>query len=317
MESAMTQLQTILAAGLTPAWQQILCLPGLRLGQVNRAQSAHWCASGKVLNVGLALHQLGGPSKTLAPIGGAAGEQLAADLACQGVPARWVACRAATRVCTTLVDSTAGQITELVENAGTLEPDEVDSYIEAFREEAAAASLVVLTGSLPQGVGSNLFDQLLQQTPAPAILDVRGPDLLAALPCQPLLVKPNREELESTLGRKITSDEALIAAMRGLNHRGAQWVLITQGAGPAWLTSASAVYRFQPEVIQVVNPIGCGDCLAAGTAWALRSGHDMPRAVQFGLATAAANAESLLPAQVEPANVAGRVGRIQVEEVAS
>jgi len=311
----MTQLQPILAAGLTPAWQQILCLNRLRLGQVNRAQSTHGCASGKVVNVGLALHQLGGPSKTLAPLGGAAGEQIAADLVRQGVPTRWVPCRTATRVCTTLVEASAGQITELVENAGPLEPTEIEGYIQAFREEASAASLIVLTGSLPEGVGSGLFDQLLQQTKTPAILDVRGEDLLAALPHQPWLVKPNRDELESTLGQKLDSDQALIDAMRQLNDRGAKWVLITQGAGPAWLTSAASAYRFQPEKVQVVNPIGCGDCLAAGAAWALRSGRDMPQAVQFGLAAAAANAESLLPAHVEPANVAGRVDRIQMDEL--
>ena len=38
----------IVAAGLTPAWQQILRFDALRLGEVNRAVEAHWCASGKV-----------------------------------------------------------------------------------------------------------------------------------------------------------------------------------------------------------------------------------------------------------------------------
>ncbi len=45
----------IVVAGLSPAWQQILSFDELRWGEVNRARSAHWCASGKVLNVGIAL----------------------------------------------------------------------------------------------------------------------------------------------------------------------------------------------------------------------------------------------------------------------
>ena len=48
----------ILAAGLSPAWQQIMTLAELRIGEVNRARDVQWCASGKVLNVGLALHRL-------------------------------------------------------------------------------------------------------------------------------------------------------------------------------------------------------------------------------------------------------------------
>ena len=60
----------ILSAGLTPAWQQIMVFDRLRPGEVNRAREAVWCGSGKVLNAGLAAHHLGGPSLTLAPLGG-------------------------------------------------------------------------------------------------------------------------------------------------------------------------------------------------------------------------------------------------------
>ncbi len=42
----------------------------MRSGEVNRAREVHWCASGKVLNAAVALHLLGGPSMTLAPVGG-------------------------------------------------------------------------------------------------------------------------------------------------------------------------------------------------------------------------------------------------------
>jgi hypothetical protein len=38
----------IIAAGLTPAWQQMLVFDGVRVGEVNRAREAYWCSSGKV-----------------------------------------------------------------------------------------------------------------------------------------------------------------------------------------------------------------------------------------------------------------------------
>src|SRR5262249_7617530 len=63
-------LALILAAGLTPAWQQILQFDALAVGEVNRATDVQWCASGKVLNVGIALGHLGAESLTLAPLGG-------------------------------------------------------------------------------------------------------------------------------------------------------------------------------------------------------------------------------------------------------
>ena len=67
----------ILAAGLTPAWQQVLLYRGFRWGEVNRAEEVLRCASGKVCNAGIALHRLGGPSQTLAPLGGQSVEVVA------------------------------------------------------------------------------------------------------------------------------------------------------------------------------------------------------------------------------------------------
>ncbi len=62
----------------------------LRIGEVNRAKQAVWCASGKVLNAGIAAHHLGGPSLTLAAVGGPALPQIADEFQALGVPFRWV-----------------------------------------------------------------------------------------------------------------------------------------------------------------------------------------------------------------------------------
>ena len=69
----------ILCAGLTPAWQQILVFESFRVGEVNRAREVIWCASGKVFNAGIAAHHLGGPSLTLATVGGPVLPQIEAD----------------------------------------------------------------------------------------------------------------------------------------------------------------------------------------------------------------------------------------------
>src|SRR2546423_214406 len=106
----------ILAAGLTPAWQAILRYRVLCLGEVNRADETHWCASGKVLNVGMALASLGVPSRTLAPVGGWSGAAIRSEFEARQIPAAWTITQTPTRVCTTiLIDN--GATTELVENA--------------------------------------------------------------------------------------------------------------------------------------------------------------------------------------------------------
>src|SRR5262245_21553117 len=139
----------ILAAGLTPAWQYVLEFDRLDVGEVNRAQQSQWFASGKAVNVGLALHHLGAPATTLSYSGGATGELLEAEFASTGAKARWVRSGTPTRICTTLVDRTGGHTTELVENSAPVSRVELQNFEDAFAAEAASADVIVFSGSLP------------------------------------------------------------------------------------------------------------------------------------------------------------------------
>jgi len=306
----------ILLAGLTPAWQQILVFNGFRPGEVNRAREVHWCASGKVLNAGIAAHHLGGPSRTLAPVGGPPVEQIERELDAMGLSYRWVKTRAATRVCTTIIDRAGGTITELVENGRPLTAAKLDEFRDAYAEEAAKADVAVLIGSLPTGTPASFYRDLVERTPCPAVLDFRGEGLLSVLDLKPYVVKPNREELARTVGRNLDGDDELVAAMRSLNDRGAQWVVITQGSGPVWACSATEAYRFWPPAAEeIVNPIACGDAMAATIAWATRDGRDIIDAVKLGIAAAGENLRQLLPCRLDRKKVETRAGQVRVEGV--
>jgi 1-phosphofructokinase family hexose kinase len=299
---------------LTPAWQQILVFDSFRYGHVNRAGQAHWCAAGKVFNAGIAAHRLGGPSLTLATVGGPCLPQIDADFQSLGVPRRWIRTRASTRVCTTILSRDTGEMTELVENGRALSTEELDAFRQAYVQEVARVDVAVLMGSLPVGTPTSLYRQLLEQTSCPAVLDFRGPGLLSVLDLQPYVVKPNREELAGTMGMALTDDEELVDAMRSLNERGARWVVVTQGAGPVWVSSTHALFRaFPPVIDDVVNPIGSGDALAATIAWATRAGRPLPDAVRLGLAAAAQNVRQLLPCRIDPETLEVDAEGIEVE----
>jgi len=304
----------ILSAGLSPAWQQFLLFDSFRYGEVNRAREAHWCTAGKVTNAGNAAHHLGGPSLTLAPAGGQPLLEMDREFEQLGVPRRWIETRAATRVCTTILDRAADTMTELVENARPLRQGELDAYLAAYAEEAARAEIVVLTGSLPDGTPASYYRELVERTPCPMVLDFRGEGLLSVLEFKPLVVKPNREELAATVGHTLDDDDSLLKAMRSLNACGATWVVITQGADPVWATSASETYRFfPPPADQIVNPIACGDCTAAAIAWAVRDGRKMVDAVKLGIAAAGENLRQLLPSRLDLARVELLAQRVRVE----
>ena len=173
----------------------------------------------------------------------------------------------ATRVCTTVLDAGNSQTTELVQNAGLLTTAELDDFRERFMALRDQATAIVLTGSLPRGTPPTIFAELMSGVQVPVVLDIRGPELLATLPHRPALVKPNREELEHTLSRPLSQPADVLQAVREIIARGAQSVLISQGKSPALLATAVQTWRLTPAPVErVVNPIGCGDCLAAGVA---------------------------------------------------
>lgn len=304
----------ILAAGLTPAWQQIVLFHRFEIGQVNRARGVHWCASGKVLNVGMALHHLGAPTRTMSVLGGPHGEAIRAEFARKSIDAVWLATQAPTRVCTTILDDATRRTTELVENSAPLEPEVLDAFVAGFREHAAAAKVLVLSGSLPEGTPPDYYRRLLDAASVPAIVDIRGPELLLALGRRPMVVKPNRHELERTVGRPLADDAALLAAMRELNARGAEWVVVTGGGAPVWITSREETFQLLPPAATVVNPIACGDCLAAGIAWGALQGWDMVASVRFGMGAAADNLQQLLPSRLNAARVADFARQVEAVE---
>lgn len=299
----------ILAVGLTPAWQYLLEFDRLDVGEVNRARHSRWFASGKAVNVGLALHHLGARAETLSFSGGATGKQLEAEFATTGARARWVHSATPTRICTTLIDRASGHTTELVENSAPVSEAELQAFETAFAHESAGADVVVFSGSLPMSTPANYYRRLLDRA-APhcralegrgvsrLVLDIRGPELMDCLSRRPFLVKPNREELGMTVGKSLVTDSELLTAMRELNMAGAEWVLVTQGVKSAWLTGHSEAWRIRPpQDVAKINPIGCGDSVAAGVAFGLFQQLPVTDCVRLGMAAAAANLEQMMSAR--------------------
>jgi tagatose 6-phosphate kinase len=286
----------IVAVGTSPAWQRTLEIPSLGIGSVNRVRAVHECAAGKAVNVAVAAHRLGEQSLVLTTSGGTTGQRLVEDLSLLGVELRTVPVATPTRVCTTLLGDAGA--TELVEPAGSMTGLEIEQFIQAFADLRRAA-VVVLSGSLARGVPSSLYAELARLARGAVVVDACGSALLAALEAGPLVVKPSRGELERTLECTLDRERDLRDAMAFLVARGARWVVLSDGGEALWVLGQGVVYRAVPPAVSIVNPIGSGDCLAAGIACGIGRGLAVQDAVRLGMACAAANLATVLPARFE------------------
>jgi tagatose 6-phosphate kinase len=222
-------------------------------------------------------------------------------LAARGVGEQCVEVPAPTRICTTLMEDGRASVTELVEEAATPSDDEWRALFGRCRDLLPGSSYAIIAGALPPHSPVDIYAMLARaarEAGTPLLIDSQKQPLLAALTHGPLLVKLNVHELGNTFGRALRSQRDIIESSREIHHRGAQWVLVTNGARAAYLVGAAGAHVFAPPKIQAVNAVGSGDATTAGIAAALLAGEPMPQAMTMGLACGAANAMTLTPADV-------------------
>jgi len=311
----------ILVVGATPTVQRTMFFAqALAPGAVNRAREVHVSASGKAVNVARVVTLVGGAARLVHSLGGDTGRFVARALDAENVPQEvvWAQDDAPTRTCTTLLPN-VGPATELVEEARPLAESDVAALEAATRRHLPEARALCLSGSLPPGVPDDFYAALARaarEAGVPVVVDAQRAPLHAALAARPFLVKPNREEALATLGLT-SSGDAGRDAERGalaLTEAGAQWALVSLGAGGSLLVEGTTGRRWQvvSPTVEAVNPIGSGDSLAAGLLVAHLRGADVPEAVRYGTACAAANCLTPTSGVVRPGDVEALLPQVRL-----
>ena len=100
------------------------------------------------------------------------------------------------------------------------------------------------------------------------------------------LTTPNKEELESLVNRQITSEKDIEIASEELLQMGVENIITTLGSEGAYC--ASKTFKgFIPSVrTMVINSVGAGDALVAGTIAGLMNGQSFEESVKWGIACA-------------------------------
>ncbi len=100
------------------------------------------------------------------------------------------------------------------------------------------------------------------------------------------LTTPNKEELESLVNRQITDEKDIEEATEDLLKMGVENIIVTLGSEGAYC--ASKTFKgFIPSVrTMVINSVGAGDALVAGTIAGLMDGESFDNSVKLGIACA-------------------------------
>ena len=163
---------------------------------------------------------------------------------------------------------------------------------------------LVLSGSVPNGVSSNIYEKICQRLEnknIKIVVDSTGELLLKTLKYKPYLIKPNQQELEEIFGIKISSQDEALEYAEQLQAKGAQNVIVSLGSDGAVLLDENG-YSYKMKALNTknaINTVGAGDSMIAG----FLAGHEMynnyEKSFQMGVAAATATTNTLFLATKE------------------
>jgi 1-phosphofructokinase family hexose kinase len=259
-----------LIVALNPSVDVEWRVPSVRWGEKNEIQSERRWPGGKGVNVARWLKHLGLQPRLLLPLGGRAGDEMAAGLQAEQISAAIFPIRGQTRANVIVTGPPEGQL-RFNPLGPELSPGEWRQLQVLADRELQHASLLILSGSLPRGLDASAYSQLIRlahRRRIPCLLDCDGAALAKAVPAHPTLVKPNHHELSEWYGRPLKHQQHIETAAMKLSAKTEGWVLVSTGPDGGLLVRASSDSRIsvRPPAVVVQNTVGAGDALLAATA---------------------------------------------------
>lgn len=273
-------------------------------GTVMRVSSCRNSAGGKGLNVARVIRKCGCEVNATGLVGGFNGAYLEALLNEDGIPNGFMHIAGETRSCINILDPVYGS-TEYLEPGCLVASEETDAFVnENFPEQIADSDVVTLSGSVPKGMGDNIYELLTRKAVEAGkqiILDTSGALLKAGMEARPTMVKPNRDELEALFDTKIGSMQDVIALARKIYEKGIPYVVVSLGGDGSLMICSDGVYQAKTPSLKVVNTVGCGDSMVGAFAAALERKMPAAEALKFASSVASANAMSPNTGDFDPA----------------
>jgi 1-phosphofructokinase len=270
--------QRIATITLNPAIDQTVGISNFHADRVNRVSWKQDDAGGKGVNVAAFLTDVGHKVSVTGFLGRENTKLFESLFAQKGIADHCVRIPGETRINIKIVDDAQGQVTDI--NYPGQEPSEGDVRLlhDVINALAQECDWFVFSGSVPGGVSSNIYDELIGPLKAQGktvVLDTSGDALRFGLPAKPDLIKPNQAELEEVIGKPLRTQRDIVAAARKLIESGILYVVVSMGADGALFIDADAAVHAMPPPVEVKSTVGAGDAMVAGTVAGLVSGQSL------------------------------------------
>lgn len=279
----------ILTVCLNPCTDVTIEVDSLNVGKLNHVKNKTLTFTGKALNVAIGAARLRGQSHATGFMYNENGSLFEQALDREGVPSVFIWNRGRVRENYKFIDNKS-MLTEVNDVGEPIAENKQAELIDLVANLSRSSSVVVISGSLPRGVESDYYIKLFNAVPDGKlkVADCDGPRLLAALTAGMDLVKPNKDELQNTLGQEFRSRDELLKGCYSLIDKGAKRVLLSLGKRGAIITDGSKNYYCRSINVAVNSTVGAGDGMLAAASMLMEQGADLQDILRAGVAAGTA-----------------------------
>lgn len=314
-------MKKVVAVTLNPCVDYTITVPGLQKGKTNLVKSARKDISGKGINVCMQLKNMEQPV-IAAGFDFVDGRVRVKDaLEKRGISHVLTNVSGSLRTNIKVLDPDTGIMTELNERGSAVREESVQEICHKVcqvMDELDEGSILTVNGSAPVGVPTDTYRRLIEEAKKRkifTILDASGELLRQGVKAKPELIKPNLDELQELLGRKLETVEEVAEAADELRAQGIPMVCVSMGSRGALLSVKEGCWYAKSATVPIRGLQGAGDAMVAAMAMQILQDATAEYVLRMGMA--AANAAIQLEGSLVagPLEILGMMDAIAIEKL--
>lgn len=251
---------------LNPAVDVTYTVPRLLVDQKAHALSNRFDPGGNGINIGRGLMRLHVRADSFCIIAGETGHMLERLLDHHLDTVHYGRVDGETRINSTILEQDSGTQYEVSGLGPTIPPGRLHTLLDTFVSHAGRG-FGVLTGSTQPDISDGLYADLvlrIREAGGLPVVDTHHEPLHRAIMAKPFLIKPNRHELETLIGRALPTLESVAEQARQIQRQGVDYVCVSLGSEGALLISPENSFYAEALKVKVRSTVGAGDSMVAG-----------------------------------------------------
>ncbi|MDO8885482.1 1-phosphofructokinase family hexose kinase [Candidatus Oleimmundimicrobium sp.] len=277
---------------LNPALDKVFILPTRSIERLNYVERGISIPGGDGINSAYAIQALGTEAIVMGFIGGIAGKFIEEELGKTQISTNFTYIEKQTRTDHIILNKRNRVLTQINEKGPWIKPKEIESFNESFKRMLSRCEMVLFSGSVPQGVGADIYARLIsitQEKKVRTVLNATKEALLHGIETGPYMVFADLKGIDVLMGVKINTIKKLLEAAQKILDKGTKIVVFNFNDNKLVVTSEK-VWKINLPDIKVVNSVGMEDALIGGMMHILKDSEDLFEAIRCGAAASIASA---------------------------